>query len=37
VDPMGTSDRLPTGTRTVYDPPVWSRFATANDETRWLR
>jgi hypothetical protein len=33
VDPMGISDRLPTGTRTVYDPPLWSRFATANDET----
>ena len=23
MDPMGISDRLPTGTRTVYDPPLW--------------
>jgi hypothetical protein len=36
LDPMGISDQLPASTRTVYDPPLWSRFATANDESPWL-
>jgi hypothetical protein len=27
VNPMAISDRLPTATRAVYDPPLWSRFS----------